>query len=128
MVAYYDVPPWARIAQRTLLSFRYLALAGIGLLCLFLVPVPTIIGVVLLLTSFSAFYGVLSRRYRWEWVALPPMVSALLIAVLVLMGDADFPVLLLVATLALMLADRWVHLTRVASEQRELTPRRYRRS
>lgn len=110
------------------MSLRYLALAGIGALAVLLPCVHTFIGVVLLLTALSAIFGVISRRYRWEWVALLPMVSALLIAVIDLLGDADFPVLLLVATLALMLADRWVHLTRVASEQRELTPRRHRRS
>lgn len=129
-MAYYDRPPWARLAQRALLGARYLSLFGVGVVTLlFEDPALVLVGWGLIGTSAAAIFGVLTGLYRWEWVALLPMAAALGAAevLLVRMGGSSYAVLGLLSVVIFSLVDRWVHLTRVANRQRAIPRPRVRK-
>lgn len=113
--AYVREPPMAKLGQRISLLLRYASIVLLGIFCLFYsIPLIIPIGWVLISTGLSSIIGVLSGNYRWEWVALAPMVSALLIAAIVILPvSAGISVMLLMA-LAFSLIDRLIHLSIVA--------------
>lgn len=121
--AYVREPPIAKLGQRVSLALRYLSIIVLGIFCLFYsIPFIVPIGWVLILTGTFCLLGVFTGYYRFEWVALAPMISSLFItAVVIAPVSAGIPVMLLLA-LAFTLIDRFIHLCIVAHILRKASP------
>lgn len=120
--AYSTEPRWSKIAHRVLYILRYGLVAVIGVLALTEEPDIYLdaVGWVLILTGLMAVFGAISGHYRFEWVALPPMISALLIAGILVATSAAPVIVCLVFVLALSLGVRLLFLTNLASRLRKL--------
>lgn len=120
--AYVKEPPLAKWVQRVTFHGRYLAVIILGLICFGMsTPGMSLLAVPLILTGLVAEFGVLTGRYRYEWVALPFMAMCLGLAATFLFATTatGFTVWLLVA-LVLTNFDRFVYLTLLAKQLRGL--------
>lgn len=125
-MAYIETPPSARVFQRGTLAARYLATAAVGILATRVhdhgSTLP-LMGWGIALFSLVALVGVLAHYYRAEWVALGPLIGALLSAAVVVHDSATLIVTACVVALALAQVDRLQHLTLVASRLRRMPPK-----
>ena len=113
--AYVREPPIAKLGQRISLLLRYASIVLLGIFCLFYsIPLIIPIGWVLITSGISSVIGVFSGNYRFEWVALAPMIAALLIAAIVIFPSSAGITVMLLLALAFSLIDRLIHLSIVA--------------
>lgn len=114
-------PSWARIVQRVLYAARYVLLVGAGYIAWNIAESGRlhVIGAALVLFGLVALFGVLSRRFQFELVALWFVIAALLGAVLILVTASLYTSSLLVAALIPGLAARLLYLTLLARRARE---------
>lgn len=122
--AYVKEPPLAKWVQRVTFHGRYLTVIILGLICFGMsTPGMSLLAVPLILCGMCAEFGVLTGRYRWEWVSLPFMTMLLALAAVFIFATTvtGFVVWLLIA-LCLTNLDRLVYLTLLAKELRNLPP------
>ena len=110
---YIRQPPWARYAERIIITLAYLLILGFGLGLTG--PTVFVISAVQIIGSMTALFGVLTGRYRWEWVSLCPLIASLLMAS-VLMSHGNGVVFIIVTSLLLL--QRFLYLTAVAKRLR----------
>ena len=118
---YITEPPWARWGQLVALAARYVCLIALGVMAACIADdgdLLAVAGWVVAGTSLLAVVGVIGHYYRAEWVALSPMIAGLLWVAVLIGGDADSVVTLLVVALAVAQGDRLVHLSRIAYKLR----------
>lgn len=122
--AYVKEPPLAKWVQRVTFHGRYLTVIILGLICFGMsTPGMSLLAVPLILCGLCAEFGVITGRYRWEWVSLPFMTMLLALAAVFIFATTvtGFVVWLLIA-LCLTNLDRLVYLTLLAKELRNLPP------
>ena len=121
--AYLLAPPWAKQADRALLTVQYTSLALLGLFALNgVMPgnfASLLFGGVLLVGALSSLFGVMTRLYRWEWVALWPMVASLLGFIVLFVQDHRWTAVTLLFGLIAPLLHRWVRLHVLANTLRK---------
>lgn len=113
MNAYLAAPPWARCAEKTIFVLVYVLIVINGFFFATLAPMGWL-GWVVVISALSCVFGVITGRYRWEWVALSPLIAAMLIGVIIV-NTAMLPYsIIFVVIVALKLVRRGIHLTLIA--------------
>jgi hypothetical protein len=121
--AYSTEPPWSKVLHRVLYVLRYGLISILGVLAFGIEPhgALDVIGWVLIITGLTAVVGVVTDHYRFEWVALAPMITSLLLSVYFIFGTSSLESVLLVSILAIGLSVRFLYLTNLAARLRETT-------
>ena len=122
-VPYIKQPKWATQSEKFVLSSAYsmLLVAAVLTMIMPLTPEGFWFGLAQALCSASAIFGIISGRYRWEWVPLPVLIACQLIsAVLLYPVVSPFFVLYMLAVM-FFLGRRHIHLTVVAHYLRQAT-------
>ena len=108
---YIKQPPWARYAERAVITLAYALLIWFGIGIESIDTVSYMIALVQIVSGLTAIFGVLTGRYRWEWVSLSPLIASTL-AASVLMSHGNGVLFVIIA--AVMFTHRFIHLTAVA--------------
>lgn len=119
---YIEEPPIARIAQRLALLATYAGMFIVGLVSVTAVTVAYLVpfGWAMMLFASFAFFGTVTGWYRFEWAALPFIITICLIKAVTLWPvTVGFSVWLLFSMAAHM-SYRLIYLTIVAKRLREL--------
>ena len=120
---YIKQPKWAKTGEKFALSMAYTMLLVVGVLAMLypLTPAGFWFGLVDALCSASAIFGVLSGRYRWEWVVLPVLIASQIISAILLVHFINPFSILYIFAIVFFLGRRLVHLTAVAQYLRSIT-------
>lgn len=123
IMPYIKNPTWAKTFERFALTVAYTMLLIAGILTMFypLTPTGFWFGLVQTLCSASATFGVLTGRYRWEWVVLPILITSQLISAILLVHFVNPFSILYIFVVMFFLVRRLVHLTAVARYLRSIT-------
>lgn len=123
MMPYIRQPKWATVSEKIALSMAYAMLLVVGIMALVhpLTSAGFWFGLVLTLCSASATFGILSGRYRWEWVVLPVLIASQIISAIVLASLIGPFSVIYILVVASFLGRRLVHLTAVARYLRRTT-------
>ena len=120
---YIKSPTWAKTFEKLALSMAYTMLLVVGILTMGypLTPNGFWFGLVQTLCSASSIFGVLSGRYRWEWVVLPVLIVGQMISAIVLVKLVTQFFIIYMLTIMFFLGRRLIHLTAVAQYLRSVT-------
>lgn len=120
---YIKNPTWAKTFERFALTVAYTMLLIAGILTMFypLTPTGFWFGLAQTLCSASAVFGIISGRYRWEWVVLPVLVAIQLISAIVLVNLVTSFFTVYMLAVMFFLGRRLIHLTAVAQYLRSIT-------
>ena len=120
---YIKKPKLATLGERFVLSGAYTMLLAAGVLTMFypLTPEGFWFGLVQTLCAASAVFGIITGRYRWEWVVLPILIAGQIISAILLfkLVTPFFTVYML--AVMFFLGRRLIHLTAVAQYLRSVT-------
>lgn len=120
---YIEQPKWAKTGEKFALSMAYIMLLIAGILAMLypLTPAGFWFGLLVALCSSSATFGILTGRYRWEWVVLPILITSQLISAILLVHFVNPFSILYIFAVVFFLGRRLVHLTAVAQYLRSIT-------
>lgn len=120
---YIKGPKWAKIFEKLALSMAYIMLLVVGILTMGypLTPNGFWFGLAQTLCSASATFGILTGRYRWEWVVLPVLIAVQIISAIVLVNLVTPFFTVYMLAVMFFLGRRLIHLTAVAQYLRSIT-------
>ena len=122
-VPYIKQPKWATQSEKFVLSSAYSMLLVAAFLTMIMPLTPECFwfGLVQALCSASAIFGIISGRYRWEWVPLPVLIACQLISAILLYPVVSPFFVLYMLVVMFFLGRRGIHLTVVAHYLRQAT-------
>lgn len=131
-VPYIPAPPWAKGLEFTLFLINYAVLVVLGALLasestpaiIEMQPIPTHLGVVtvgatIAVSSLLAMFGVSIHQYRFEWIALSPLVASILIIAVSAITAGSYLIGLTSILVSSMLGVRLLRLILMARRLRE---------
>lgn len=109
---YLTAPPWAKIADRIILAFTYIAVAGMGSLAALFRddPALSLVGWVVLAASVPCMVGAAAGRWEIEAISLPVLISAVLASMVMIDVGPRHIVLWMMLALAGALSRQWLRL------------------
>ncbi|MCP2265580.1 hypothetical protein ACFQHV_00940 [Promicromonospora thailandica] len=109
---YLETPPWAKVLDRTVLALQYAACVCMGLLAVFIREEPgiSLVGWVILASSIPCVLGAITGRWEVESVALVPLASALLMALVLIDAGPANVVWWMVFAFVAALVRQWIRL------------------
>lgn len=117
---YIRVPRWARVVEHMILGAEYALVVGAGVFIAYTYyyPILLYVGILMIISGLSALFGVVTDRYRWEFVGLPFILTGLGLGAVIMPGISSFAAAALVAGFALALGRRFIQLVLVGNKVR----------